>query len=119
MGHCWMTLQIHFPIRQDFIGLLLSFTLLFPHYSNAQDSLAIKDLDAKQTDIADVIRNALGNDPKEKPSGASVSMVKQNIALLFQNMEGCLEVCFLSMQQQSTMKHNRWDCLSPSNWDTG
>ena len=71
LDHCSITPRISFPIQHGLIGLLLTFMLLVPNDIRAQDSLAILDLDAEQIDIADVIRDALGKEPKEKPSDAA------------------------------------------------
>ena len=64
LDHCSITPRISFPIQHGLIGLLLTFMLLVPNHIRAQDSLAILDLDAEQIDIADVIRDALGKEPK-------------------------------------------------------
>jgi len=66
-----ITLRISCQIRHKFFGFLLTYMFLIPNFSIAQDSLARKDLDETQIDIADVIRKSLGKEPKEKPTDAA------------------------------------------------
>ncbi|HQW25413.1 MAG TPA: hypothetical protein PLV75_05630, partial [Saprospiraceae bacterium] len=69
-NHCSIAPRISFALRHGLLGLLLTCIQLVPNDIRAQDSLAILDLDTEQIDIADVIRDALGKEPKEKPSDA-------------------------------------------------
>mgnify|MGYP003402240744 FL=1 len=73
-NHCSIAPRISFALRHGLLGLLLTCIQLVPNDIRAQDSVAILDLDTEQIDIADVIRDALGKEPKEKPSDA-VSLI--------------------------------------------
>lgn len=59
------------PIRLALLNLWLPIILIGSACIRAQDSLAIKDLDAQQIDLVDVMRSVRGKEPKESSSDAS------------------------------------------------